>query len=260
VAENREVKCALRPTRRRGSDRQQAPRNGDADDNASDREIIENHLGRAIVSRDQIAITLRSGDLLDAANSQNDGTTISVPFTGTLPLRKGISHTPSSGQAIDEATRSALLMAIARSRAWVDGIVKDPATDIGTIAKRENLAERHVRFLAPLAYLSPRIIEAIAEGRAPADLTVTRLGRNLPTVGGTGKAARVRLIPQTAPAPKRTVRPPGNILRPGRVLEAANRFARNANWSRPSADLTVSRLVRNLPTVWADQEKQLGFA
>ena len=43
-------------------------------------------------------------------------------------------------------------------------------------------AERHVRFLAPLAYLSPRIIEAIAEGQPPAGLTVTRLVRNLPTV------------------------------------------------------------------------------
>ncbi len=156
--------------------------NSDADDNASDREIIENHLGRAIVSRDQITITLRSGDVLDAANNQNDGPTISLPFAATLPLRKGISHTPSGGQAIEEATRSALLIAIARSKAWVDTIVKDPATDIGTIAKRENLAERHVRFLAPLAYLSPRIIEAIAEGRAPANLTVTRLARNLPTV------------------------------------------------------------------------------
>jgi hypothetical protein len=80
------------------------------------REIIENHLGRAIVCRDQITITLRSGDLLDAASRQRDVPTISVPFKATLPLRKGISHGPSGGQAIDEATRSALLMAIARSR------------------------------------------------------------------------------------------------------------------------------------------------
>jgi site-specific DNA recombinase len=85
-------------------------------------------------------------------------------------------------EAIDEATRSVMLTSIARSRAWVDTIVKDPAADIGTIAKRENLAERHVRFLAALAYLSPRIIEAIAEGQPPAGLTVTRLVRNLPTV------------------------------------------------------------------------------
>jgi hypothetical protein len=139
-------------------------------------------LERAVVHRDHIEITLRSGDFRGAANDQNDGLTISVPFTATLPLRKGISHTPSRGQAIDEATRSALLMAIARSRAWVDTMVKDPGTDIGTIAKRENLAERRVRFLTPLAYLSPRIIEAIAEGRASADLTVTRLVRNLPAV------------------------------------------------------------------------------
>ena len=103
-------------------------------------------------------------------------------FTSTLHLRQGISHTPLGGQTIDEVTRSAMLTAIARSRAWSDTIVKDPEADIGTIARRENLAERHVRFLAPLAYLSPRIIMAIANGRAPANLTVTRLVRNLPTV------------------------------------------------------------------------------
>lgn len=153
-----------------------------SNDGASDREIIENHLGRAIVSRDHITITARSGAPPDAANNQNDGPTISVPFTPNLPLRKGISHMPSGGQVIDEATRSAILTAIARSRAWIDMLVKDPAMKIGTIAKRENLAERHVRFLTPLAYLSPRIIEAIAEGRAPADFTVTRLVRNLPAI------------------------------------------------------------------------------
>jgi site-specific DNA recombinase len=111
-----------------------------------------------------------------------NGRTISVPFTATLSLREGISHTPLGSEAIDEATRSAMLTSIARSRAWVDTIVKDPAADIGTIAKRENLAERHARFLAPLAYLSPRIIEAIAEGQPPAGLTVTRLVPHLPTV------------------------------------------------------------------------------
>jgi hypothetical protein len=29
---------------------------------------------------------------------------------------------------------------------------------------------------------------------------------------------------------------------------------------RVPANLTVTRLVRNLPTAWANQEKQLGFA
>ena len=41
---------------------------------------------------------------------------------------------------------------------------KDPALNFGAIAEHEMLAERHVRFLAPLAYLSPRVIQAIAAG------------------------------------------------------------------------------------------------
>jgi site-specific DNA recombinase len=81
---------------------------------------------------------------------------------------------------MDEARRLSLLTAIARARDGIEAIVEDPAIDFGAIARRDKLAERHVRFLAPLAYLSPRVIEAIAEGWAPADLTVTRLARNLP--------------------------------------------------------------------------------
>ena len=36
------------------------------------------------------------------------------------------------------------------------------------------------RLWAPLAYLSPRIIAAIVDGTAPADLTVTGLAKTLP--------------------------------------------------------------------------------
>jgi site-specific DNA recombinase len=156
--------------------------NGEADQNLSDRDLIQRRLERAVVHGDQIIVTRRSGDLISAANAENNASTVSIPFTASGLQRKGILHAPSGGHTIDEATRAALLKAIARSRAWIDMMIKDPRTDIGTIAKRENLAERHVRFLTPLAYLSPRIIEAIDEGRAPRDLAVTRLTRGLPTI------------------------------------------------------------------------------
>jgi hypothetical protein len=154
----------------------------DANENASDRELIRERLAKAIVRRDHIAIKLRQGDDGDEPSETDDAPMLSIPFTPNLRLRKGIAHAPSGGDAIDEATRSALLIAIARSREWVDAIIADRTTDFATVSEREKLAERHVRFLAPLAYLSPRIIEAIAEGRAPADLTVTRLVRGLPMV------------------------------------------------------------------------------
>jgi site-specific DNA recombinase len=44
---------------------------------------------------------------------------------------------------------------------------------------RESLGERHVRLLAPLAFVAPRIVAAIANGTAPADLTVTGLAQRL---------------------------------------------------------------------------------
>jgi hypothetical protein len=40
--------------------------------------------------------------------------------------------------------------------------------------------ERHIRLLAPLAFLSPLIIAAIADGTAPADCTLTGLAKALP--------------------------------------------------------------------------------
>ena len=146
---------------------------------ASDGDLLQKRLDKAIVYRDRIEVTLQQDDdsEADAASSQAN---IAIPFVPTLPLRKGVEHSPTQKNTMDEARRISLLTAIARSRNWIETMVKDPAPDFGALAKRKKLAERHVRFLAPLAHLSPRIIEAIAEGRAPADLTVTRLARNLP--------------------------------------------------------------------------------
>ena len=48
------------------------------------------------------------------------------------------------------------------------------------IASAEGLAERHGRRLVPLAFLSPKIIQAIADGTVPAGLTVSNLTQALP--------------------------------------------------------------------------------
>jgi hypothetical protein len=48
------------------------------------------------------------------------------------------------------------------------------------LAKTAVAVEGHVRLLAPLAFLSPRIIAAIVDGTAPMDLTITGLAKALP--------------------------------------------------------------------------------
>jgi hypothetical protein len=92
--------------------------------------------------------------------------------------------------------RDALLAAIAKARQWIDDFGLGRATTLAEIAAREGVGERYVRLLAPLAFVAPRLVAAIADGTAPADLTVTgacqvgslRMGRALAQLGnGRGK-------------------------------------------------------------------------
>jgi site-specific DNA recombinase len=76
--------------------------------------------------------------------------------------------------------RDALLAAIAKARGWIEDLRVGRATTLAEIADREGLGERHVRLLTPLAFVAPRILAAIADGDAAADLTVTGLARRLP--------------------------------------------------------------------------------
>jgi len=73
-----------------------------------------------------------------------------------------------------------LLTAIAKARSWIEDIRLGHLASFPEIAERESQGERYIRLLAPLAFVSPRIIAAIAGGTAPAGLTVTGLAKALP--------------------------------------------------------------------------------
>ena len=100
--------------------------------------------------------------------------------TDQRSARKGIAWKPSAQANLDPATSDILLTAIARARAWMNDLSEGRVNSFEEIARIENKVERHIRHLAPLAFVSPRIVEAIANGSAPADLTVTMLARALP--------------------------------------------------------------------------------
>ena len=78
------------------------------------------------------------------------------------------------------ASRDALLTAIVKARGWIDDIRLGRIASFAEISQREGQGERHIRLLATLAFVSPRIIAAIVDGTAPADLTVTGLAKALP--------------------------------------------------------------------------------
>ena len=150
-------------------------------DFAPDRDLISRRVERVIVHPTELEIMLRGVE----ADTGPDASTcaparLKIAFAPNLPRRKGIAHAPAEPASIDPAAREALLRAIARARGWVDAILAGRIASFEDIAAAEGLAERHVRRLAPLAFLSPRIIAAIADGDAPVGLTVSRLTQALP--------------------------------------------------------------------------------
>jgi site-specific DNA recombinase len=72
-----------------------------------------------------------------------------------------------------------LVKAVARARRWSDDLLTGRARSVDELARREGVEGRSVRRLIRLAALSPRIVEAIVEGRQPSDLTVMSITRRI---------------------------------------------------------------------------------
>jgi site-specific DNA recombinase len=160
----------------------------------SDRELIERHVDRVSLAANEITLRLR--EIVQDAPENLDGRdiasgspgrpswtvkTIAVPWTNAVPASvKGIIHVPAHNTPIKPDRRDALLIAIAKARNWIDDLTHGRVASFAAIARREGKVERHIRLLAPLAFVSPRIVSALLDGTAPADLTLTKLARALP--------------------------------------------------------------------------------
>ena len=157
-----------------------------------DRDLIERHVERITLTPKHITLQMRpTSDAAPAGMVAEDpghnaigdlrGATIAIPWSGPMPATvKGIVHVPAHNTPIKPARRETLLTAIAKARQWIDDMAQGRTATFAQIARREGKVERHVRLLAPLAFLSPRIVAAIIDGSAPANLTATSLARALP--------------------------------------------------------------------------------
>jgi hypothetical protein len=138
---------------------------------------MQQHIQRIVVYPKTLEIVIRKAET-DA--DSDEPIRLTVPFTPNLPRQKGIMHAPVSQGTIDSETRDMLLRAIERARGWMDAILTGKVSSFNEIAATETLAERHVRRLSVLAFLSPKIVRSIADGTAPASLTISRLTQALP--------------------------------------------------------------------------------
>jgi DNA invertase Pin-like site-specific DNA recombinase len=171
--------------------RQHLAATADPPTTVADRDLIERHVERIIIKPQAVEVHLLpaigasvQAERPDAGDLDCDlpsTTTITLPWTApSFVAVKGIVHAPSIMRTIKPETRDALLAAIAKARRWIEDIRLGRVASLAEIAGRESQGERYIRMLVSLAFVSPRIVAALVEGRAPADLTVSGLARALP--------------------------------------------------------------------------------
>ncbi|MGE0769307.1 MAG: recombinase family protein [Hyphomicrobiaceae bacterium] len=169
---------------------------GDRDNGPDVREdeMIDRHVEAITVKQGTLEIVLKSAerhtpsdknkrrgkaaDRNGADNEDGIGSVLKVvwspPTTGNI---KGVAHAPSQAAGIKPEYRDALLLAIAKARRWVNDLAEGRVASLHDIAKAEGKVERHIRLLAPLAFVSPMIVRAIAAGESDRTLTVVGLAK-----------------------------------------------------------------------------------
>jgi site-specific DNA recombinase len=162
----------------------------DPKNNLSDQNAVVAHVNKITVKREAIEIELLEPDATSEntssgrpeskeAASANLSTT-TIPWTAPAFVAvKGIVHAPSTDDpTLTLDARDTLLGAIAKARRWIDDINSGKVKSFKDIATKERKVERHIRLLAPLAFVSPLIAQSIIEGTAPVNLTVTELAKS----------------------------------------------------------------------------------
>jgi site-specific DNA recombinase len=75
---------------------------------------------------------------------------------------------------------SSLIKAVARAHPWPEKIIRGELTGLRSIAQLTGLDEHYAGRILNCSFLAPDIVEAVLDGRQPADLTVQKLLRALP--------------------------------------------------------------------------------
>lgn len=137
---------------------------------------ISSLISRAELKKDRIGVRLT-----EAGQTQTKSTieNLTIAWNRTL-LRcaKGVLHRPDGTVSLS-AEHLALLKAVASARCWIEELESGSATSFAEIAGRENRCERHIRLLAPLAFISPRLLEAAERGDSIGESGVTTLAVKL---------------------------------------------------------------------------------
>ena len=125
----------------------------------------------------------READVLQH-DAEGDGESPSIiVLTVDIALRRwsGASHLVlPQGSSPAPQLNGGLIRAVACAKAWHAELLSGRGKSQPLIAKDMGVSERYLRKIIPCAFLAPDIVEAILQGRQPADLTLAKLTKSLP--------------------------------------------------------------------------------
>ena len=145
----------------------------EADGTVSLGEIVS----RVELSDDGIAVTLGIEVACSQAGARSSGTLSRTRFVPLRMKRRGVETRIilAAGGDLPRKVDSALLKAVARSRAWFEELASGQVRSLADVARREKVTRRYVERLSHLAFAAPTIVEAICQGRQPAELSTETL-------------------------------------------------------------------------------------
>jgi site-specific DNA recombinase len=136
---------------------------------------------QAQLSRESLHLSLKLP--LALSEPSEIASAVSLSLSRLVPMhkkRRGVEmRIVLEGDANLNRVDPPLLKAVARARRWIGELVSGRVRSVNGLARREGIDCRSVRRLIRLGFLSPRIIEAIVEGRQPVELSVEALTRRI---------------------------------------------------------------------------------
>jgi site-specific DNA recombinase len=160
---------------------------------AEARTLVRDTVERVVVHHREVRIIRKMAATSPSSGEpgeDGDAPTIhTVPLPAPRPRARKEIIIPGGAASAPRRLNHALILAIARAKAWMRDLRSGKYADTLEIARRFDLSDPHVRRVLRFGYLAPDLVEAIVEGRQPRILTVKLLLQGIPCAWQDQRAA-----------------------------------------------------------------------
>ncbi len=139
-------------------------------------DVLGSLVERAELKKDGIELLIRLSVMMSSSAAAESREIVFRHFEPIRIQRRGVEmrliiENEKTGSAVDPV----LLKTVARAHRWFEDLISGKEISLAAIARREKVSVRFVGRGIRLAFLSPVVVEAIAEGRQPANLSAETL-------------------------------------------------------------------------------------